>query len=225
MPVLSRVDIANLALGYLPAEPISSIDENSVGALYCRRYYPQVIADMLEGPNDWSFAIQRALLAPLLTNDRPSEWGYAYALPLNMASALRVLPDFSGLGLAIPIPLPSQPYAETWTAAGLYAETPYIIDGTTLYSNAATATIEYTIDDIAGIRVPQLVATAVGLDLASRICVVVKKDDARETKLIALANAAWERAIADDRNRQPDIQGQYISEAIAARRGYLTELP
>lgn len=225
MPVLSRIDISNLALAYLPAEAIVLIDENSLGARECRRFYPQVIADMLEGPNDWSFSIQRVLLAPLLTNDRPSEWVYAYALPTNMASALRVLPDFAGLGLTIPVPLPGQPFAETWTINGQYVETPYIIDGTTLYSNVQNATLEYTIDDIAGVRVPQLVATAASLDLASRICVPVKKDDARETKLISLANAAWERAIADDRNRQPDVQGGYISEAIAARRGYLTEQP
>jgi hypothetical protein len=225
MPALSRIDICNLALGYLPAEQIVSIEENSLGARYCRIFYPQVISDMLEGPNDWSFAIQRVLLAQLATNDRSNEWGYAYALPTNMASALRVLPDFSGLGLAIPIPLPGEPYAETWALSGQFIETPYIIDGTTLYSNIQTATLEYTINDIAGVRVPQLVVTAVSLDLAARICVPVKKDGDRETKLLSLANAAWERAIADDRNRQPEIQGGYISEAIAARRGYLTEQP
>lgn len=225
MPVLSRLAIANLALAYLPAEQIVSIDESSLGARECLRFYPQVISDMLEGPNNWSFGVQRVVLALLLTNDRPNEWAYAYALPANMASALRVLPDFVGMGLSLPIPLPGDPYAETWVTSGQFVETPYIIDGSTLYSNVQTATLEYTIDDIAGVRVPQLVATAVSLDLASRICVPVKKDDARETKLLALANAAWERAIADDRNRQPDIQGGYISEAMAARRGYLTEMP
>lgn len=224
MPVLSRVDIANLALGYLPAESISSIDENSVGARYCRIYYPQVLSSLLWGPHDWSFAVQRALLAPL-TNDRPSEWVYAYALPGNLASALRVLPDFTGLGLAIPIPLPGQPFAETWTINGQYVETPYIIDGTTLYSNVQNATLEYTIDDIAGASVPQPFVDALVLKLAAKLAVPVKKDSEMAKTLISLAEAQEQRAIADDRNRQPDIQGQYISEAIAARRGYLTELP
>jgi hypothetical protein len=44
-------------------------------------------------------------------------------------------------------------------------------------------------------------------------CVPVKKDSAREKELKSDAEVAWSRAIADDRNRQPDCYGDYISEA------------
>lgn len=222
MPTLSQIDISNIAIAHLPAHPIASMNENSLEARECRRFYPHVISDMLEGPNDWSFSVQRVSLALLATNDREMEWLYAYALPTNLGSAIRVIPDLSSAGIAIPVPLPGDPYAEAWATNGAYIETPYIIDGAALYSNVTSATLEYTINDVAGLNVPQLVITAISLDLASRIVVPVKKDSERETKLLMAANAAWERAIADDRNRQPETQVQYVSEAIMARRGYLS---
>jgi hypothetical protein len=219
---LSQLDLCNLALAHLPAAPITSVNEDSLEARECRRFYPHVIADMLEGPHDWSFANTRVQLAQL-TNDRSQEWLYAYGLPSNMASAIRIIPDLAGAGFAVPVPLPGEPYAESWAISGGYIETPYIIDGSTIYSNVQNATIEYTINDIAGINVSQLVVKAAAIDLASRLAVPVKKDSDRETKLMQATEIAWQRAIADDRNRQPEIQGQYISETIAARRGYLNE--
>jgi hypothetical protein len=221
----SRLEICNLALGHLPAAPIASIDENSLEARECRRYYPRVVADMLEGSHDWSFANQRVQLAALATNDRPSEWLHAYALPSNIGNPVRVLPDFEGLGLGLPVPLPGEPYAEAWAVTGGYFETPYIIEGTTLYSNVADATLEYAVNDIAGLNVSQLVATAMALDLAARLAVPVKKNSERESKLMAAAEMAWQRAIADDRNRHPEHSGQYVAEAMTVRRGYLTDMP
>lgn len=222
MPALSRLEVSNLAIAHVPAQPIASVEENSLPARECRRFYPHVIADMLEGPHDWSFANTRVLLAPLATNDRPNEWAYAYGLPANMASPIRILPDFNSLGIGLPVPLPGEPYAETWAAWSTLIETPYEIQGSTLYSNVADATLEYTINDIAGVNVSQLVITAISLDLASRIVVAIKKDSERETKLMTAAEAAWQRAIADDRNRHPQTYGDYYSETLAARQGYLS---
>jgi hypothetical protein len=61
------------------------------------------------------------------------------------------------------------------------------------------------------------------LDLASRLAVPVKGDSKREQEMAAAAENAWNVAIADDRNRHPQQTGQFISEAMAARRGYLTD--
>lgn len=224
MPVPSQLSICNLALAHLPAAEISSMNEDSLEARECRRFYPEVMADMLGGPHDWSFANQRVVLAGL-TNDRDFEWLYAYALPSNLGSPIRVIPDLEGAGIAVPVPLPGEPYAETWGISTGYIETPYILEGTTLYSNVQNATLEFTINDVAGVNISQLAVRAISLDLASRICVPIKKDSDRETKLMQAAEAAWQRAIADDRNRQPENQGGYIAENIAARRGYLTEAP
>jgi hypothetical protein len=225
MPVPSQLSISNLALAHLPAAPIAAVSENSLEARECRRFYPEVMADMLAGPHDWSFGDQRVLLAQLGANDRDQEWLYAYALPSNLGSPIRVIPDLAGAGFAVPVPLPGDPYAETWMTDGVFIETPYIIEGSTLYSNVQNASLEFTINDVAGVNISQLAIRAVSLDLASRIVVPIKKDSDRETRLIQAAEAAWQRAIADDRNRQPETQGGYISEQLAARRGYLSEVP
>lgn len=222
MPALSRLDVSNEAIALLPAEPISSVDENSLPARECRRSYPSVISALLEGPHDYSFANQRALMAQLATNDRPSEWAYAYALPANLGSPIRVLPDFDSLGIGIPVPLPGDPYAEAWSTWATSFETPYEIQGSTLFSNTQNATLEYTINDVAGLNVSRLFLDALALRLAAKICVPVKKDSDRESKLMTAAEAAEQRAIADDRNRNPQTYGDWYSETLAARQGYLS---
>lgn len=218
-PVPNQLSISNQACALLPCEPIASIDENSLPARECRRFYRQVVAEMLEGPHRFSFSNQRVSLASAEANDREYEWLYAYVLPANMASATRVIPDLESLGLGIPLPLPGQPYSETWATMLNGYEMPYIIEGTTLYTNAATATLEYAINDIEGMAIPNKVARALAADLASRICVPVKKDSGREKELLSMADLAWDRAIAEDRNRQPEGYGDYVSEAMIARHG------
>lgn len=224
MPVPSQLSLSNQALAALPAKEIASLNENSLEARECRRFYPQVMADMLEGPHDWSFANARVLLALKTVNDRDKEWLYAYALPSNLASPIRVIPDLTAAGIAVPVPFPGEPYAETWSVSGNYIETPYIIEGSTLYSNVQTATLEYTINDVAGVNISQLALRMIALKLGAFLAIPVKKDSEREATLLKLAEIAEQKAIADDRNRQPETQDQYISESIAARRGYLTGL-
>ncbi len=225
MPSFSKIEISNKALARIRASVIASIDENTLEARECRRFYDEAMGDMLEGDHDWSFANQRVALAQL-TNDRPNEWGYAYALPSNMAggSSIRVLPDLDALGLGLPVPLAGDPYAETWASHGNYVEAPYTVEGSTLYTNYATATLEYGINDAAGVVVPHRVVTALTLDLASRIAVPIKNDKERESTLQAAATIQWERAIADDRNRHPQHTGGYVSETMLARRGYLPDM-
>ena len=219
MAALAKIDLWNRAIGRLPATPIASVDENSLEARECRRYYPAVLSDMFEGPHDWSFANTRVPLAQLLTNDRSAEWLFAYQLPSNVGNPIRVLPDLNALGLSLPMPLPGDPYSEIWATMVTNLEAPYVIEGQTLYTNAEGATLEYTVGDIDGVPVPQLAITALEIDLAARICVPVKKDSAREKDLVSLAEIAWQRAIADDNNRNPQSYGDYVSESMIARHG------
>jgi hypothetical protein len=203
MPAISQLHVSNLALARLPAKEIAAIDEHGMEARECRRFYPQVIADMLEGPHDWSFANRRQLLAEV-TNDRPYEWDFAYALPSDCGSPIKVVPDYTSI--AFWCPNPSDEY-------------PYEIEGSTLYTHVPSATLEYTISNVAGIRISQLCITAIATDLASRICHPVKQDQTREAKLQQDAEVAWERAIADDRNRQPQQYAEYMPESLLARHG------
>jgi hypothetical protein len=216
MPAFSRIDLENRSLARIRAKQIVTVEENSLEARECRRFYPQIMAEMLEGPNAFSFAVQRASLALMATNDRDQEWLYAYALPANIASPIRVLPNLSAMGLALPVPVIGDPYFETWAASGAYLETPYIIDGSTLYSNETDATLEYVLNDISG-----RVALYVELELAARLAVPVKGDSAREKELLGMSEVALQRAIADDRNRQPENSDNFVSEAMLVRGGSL----
>lgn len=218
MDAPTREQICNWALAKIRAAPIASFNENSLEARECRRFYPLALAKMLEGPNDWSFAIQRVTLASA-DNDREYDWLYAYNLPSNMAQAIRVLPDLSAAGIALPVAISGQPYAETWSSVGLDFQMNYEIAGGKLYTNAEDAILEYVISDITGIRIGALCADALATELAAMLAVPVKGQSDREQALQGEAEVKWQRAIAEDRNRHPEQTGNYVSEALAARHG------
>ena len=212
----SQTDICNQAIALIKAKAIQSIEENSLEARECRRFYPQVVAEMLEGPHDWSFANRRVALAAV-TNGREHEWLFAYAVPADMASPIRLIPDLSSLGF--PALLPGQSYGDVWLLGGLY-ERPYVIENGIVYSDEETAFLEYAINDVDEVVLPALVVRALTHDLASRIAVPVKGDRKLRRELLEETDLFWQRAIADDKNRHPDRNGSYISEAQLARSGW-----
>lgn len=215
----SRIDICNQAVALLPAQQMASYEENSLEARECRRFYPSIISRMLEGPDDWSFANKRAVLARLGTNGREQEWLYAYAPPADMGTPIRLIPDLASLGIGVPMPLAGEPYAEAW---GLYAplyEQPYLFEGGVIYSNTASAIFEYGVNTIAEASLPAMVVEVVVLELASKLAVPVKKDRKLKIELMQEAEIAWQRAMADDKNRHPQVMPSHRSEALAARAG------
>jgi hypothetical protein len=212
----TRESICNLALGKIKAKPIASFDEDSLSAQECRRFYPEVIQAMLEGDEDWHFIVQRAALVEK-ANDREAEWTYAYQLPSNMARAIAVIPDLETLGLSLPVTVSNAPYMETWATLRADYSADYIIVGTTLYTNAENARLEYRINDITGVDLPHRVGQALAIELAAHLAVPLKGDSAREKDLLNQTETAWERAIADSRNRQPTSYPAYESEMLAAR--------
>lgn len=216
----AKLDIWNQAIDLIKAKRVDSPDENSLEARTCRLHYPQAVSAMLEGPHDWSFQNRRVALA-VLANERTSEWLYAYALPADMGSPIRLIPDLEAAGLGYPVPLPGEPYAETWALPNGAYDTPYLIENGVLYSNTENATLEYGINDIEEADLTAKVADALITDLASRIVVPVKGDRKLRRELMEEADLLWQRAMADDQNRNPRMSGQYVSEAEAARAGYL----
>lgn len=217
----SRIDICNQAVALIGAKQMQSPGEQSLEARECNRFYPQVISNMLEGPHDWSFANRRVLLAQLGSNDRTHEWLYAYGVPADMGTPIRLLPDLDGAGLGFPVPLPGEPYAETWALGGLY-DVPYLIENGVLYANVENATLEYGINAIEEASLTSLVVDAIVTDLAYRLAVPVKKDRALRRQLMEESDLAWQRAMADDANRNPRQYGEYISETMAVRAGWHT---
>lgn len=213
----AKLDRWNDACDEIGAARILAENENSTEARACRRHYPLVIAEMLVG-KDFSMATRRTLLTET-TNDRSNDWLYAYSLPGNMASPLKLIPDIEALGLGIPVPIPGQPYLESWSIQSDLAA-PYIIEGTTLYTNAEGATLEHTINDLTGIITSPLVDRAIALELAARIAVPVKRSIELKREKQAEARVAWDEALADDRNRQPVNDYGHTSMLEQAREGY-----
>jgi hypothetical protein len=219
----SRINICNQAIDIIKAKRIQSLTENSLEARVCNTHYPQMVSEMLEGAignHTFSFANRRGVLA-VVTNDRSHEWAFAYAVPADMGNAVAILPDFEGVGLGLPVPLPGQPYAETWAGLGGY-EAPYRIENGVIYTDIENATLEYGINDIEEAVLPAQLAKAMVSDLASRLAVPVKGDSKLKRALQEEADLYWQRAIADDKNRNPERSGEYVSEAQAARAGWLT---
>lgn len=220
MATASRIDLCNKAISRIKAEQIQDIDDQTLAARECRRHYPDVISEMLGGTHDWSFQNRRVALAET-TNDRTGEWLYAYAVPADMGAPIRLLPDLASIGGGYPVPLPGEPYAETWALGGLY-DSPYLIENGILYSNLAGATLEYGIGDIEEVVLPPLVQRAIYTDLAARLAVPVKTNEKLAETLSSEAELWWQRAMAVDLNQNPQRQGGFISETQAARAGYLT---
>lgn len=216
VPAPSQIDICIEALADIRATIIQDINETSNEARYCRIYYPKIVGRALEGPHHWSFARQRIQLAVAATNDRPYEWLYAYRVPANMAKAIRVLPDLQSLGIALPQPIPGEPYSETWATLNGY-EVPYEILSGFLYTNAQNAWLDYTISDISGVPETNLFAAAVALELASKLAVPLKGDAQLKKDKVVEAELAWQVAVAADLNRQPQDWGDFLSESMVAR--------
>lgn len=212
----SRVSISNMALAELPANPIASMGEESLEARECTRVYDQCLQELLE-LHEWGFANRRIVLAAQ-TNDRESEWSYAYALPVGVGTPRRVLPDLTGVALSLPLPGPFEPpYYEVWGLTSGTGYTDYIIENGVIYSNYENATLEYGASTVAEAVMPSLFVRALALEIASRIAMPIKKSRELKGDLIKQAEIAKDRAKADDMNRQPQRAPWYINEVEVAR--------
>src|SRR3569623_1574967 len=172
------ITTCNLALGELRAAPIVDIAEDSIEARECTRYYPQCLRILLER-QDWAFANRRATLAELATNDRAAEWGHAYVLPVDCATPVRRV-----------------------AADGCAPD--FIVENRTLYTSLGGAVLEYAVNAVAESEMTGLFVDALAYALAARLAVPIR--DSREIKgqMLQQAEVAFQRAVAEDRNRQPE---------------------
>jgi len=223
----SDLDICNMALRDLPTRTISSLNpayDQSLSAQECSMQYPIVVQELLEEYN-YDFAITRVALAAT-DNDRESEWSNAYALPINMAKPLRVLPDLTAAGVT-PVG------ATTWLS--LYGVFPwprgdaseryamnYIIAGDKLYTSTDNAWLEFLRTDVPTSSFPPSLTRAIAAELAVRLCPALLKSDTREKVLMGKAELFKQRAQADALNRQPRSDPSYVSMEEAARGDYAT---
>lgn len=218
---LDKIGICNEALAEVPADPIADFDEESLEAEWAGRRYGPALAFLLE-QHDWKFPITRGALAAI-DNDRPGEWAYAYALPSNCASELRLFPAYQNPSLAqLPL-LAGQRLAPTYAyyfPVDILAYS-YLIAGRTVYTNVQEAVLEYVRDDPSEATFSAMFTRALSLELASRLVMPIKKDPKRQGDLIKMAEVARDRAIADSRNRDPSESRYDIfqNESQLAREG------
>lgn len=188
------ITTCNLALGELRAPPITDIAEDSLEARECARFYPHCLRLLLER-HDWSFTHRRASLAELATDDRRDEWPHAFALPADCATPLRLVAPCHGGAID------------------------FIVEHRTLYARLPDVVLEYAARDLDEGEASALFVDALVYVLAARLAVPIR--DSRETKgqLLQQAEVAFQRAVAADRNRQPEHDGPNDDAVSRARLG------
>lgn len=213
------IQICNEAISDLPAHPITGLDDGRKEARECLRHLNGVVADLLD-EHDYDFARRRVTLASV-ANAREGEWGYAYALPDEIVSPIKLVRNYSAnsVGLVVtPI------YYWPGLDLGLLGCAPidYEIANGTLFTNLEEAILEYSIDAVEPNKWPPLFAQAVIRLLAARIYrpILGEKSDTREwTVKQQAARLAADAAIASDLNRRPRGRKEFVSEAERARGG------
>lgn len=203
-----QISICNQALAEIVAEPIESLNEQSLGARECGRYYDQALRAILE-THPWGFATRRAIL-PATINSRPVEWLASFALPTDIAKPLKVmsLAQVAGSGVS-------------WWLDDSILGVPYIIEGAILYCQVADAVLAYTTTDVNASAFSAKFVDALAFELASRIVMPIKKSREMKGDLIKQAENAKQRAMADDMNRQP-IAPAWSDQIQSARDGGYT---
>ena len=200
------ITVCNLALSELRAPSIIDIDEDTTESAKCKLFYPQSLKVLLER-YEWSFATRIATLAELTDNVRSSEWGHAYALPADIATAKRLVPPNEWPSLSSSVP--------PWPVN----DQPFIIEAGVLYSQIPSVVLEYSISDLDEAVMPAMFIDALAFALAARLAVPLRDDPKLKGQLLQQAEVAAQRAIADDANRQPQRQHDPIDEVAIARAG------
>lgn len=96
----SKLDIWNLALSHIgDGDDVDDVDEQSVEAEQCRKFYPMA-RDMTLERHNWDFAIDTVQLS-VLAETASGIWAYRYALPSDYIKAVKVAPDLSSLSTTL----------------------------------------------------------------------------------------------------------------------------
>lgn len=213
----SETHICNMALGHVGnSNQIASLTEKSNEARACTLFYEQCRDEVLSA-FPWPFATVIDALT-LIETDPTTEWGHSYRYPVDALTTFRIPSGFDRL---------SAPGAGwCWTSWG-YAvfpaiPVPYRIvsddSGKLIYTDMASATIEYTrrLTDVA--QFPADFVSALALKLAGEIAPMVTGGD--QFKLGPLALQRYEEALVKAQaraanERQQDRPGD--ADSISAR--------
>lgn len=209
------VQICNEAISDLPAHPITDINDSAKEARECARHLPGVVSDLV-GVHDFDFVRRREALAAV-TNERSAEWAYAYALPDEIVSPVKLVWDYESNSL------PGYVFTPVlyWGAFDLSQRSiDYDVADGVLYTNLEEAILEYSTDALEPNKWSPLFAQAVIRTLASRIYrpILGEKADTQEWVVKnQAAQRAMNEAVADDLNRNPRQRKAFVSDGAMAR--------
>lgn len=85
----SDVDICNLALLHLGAEPITALTDGSAQAAVCNAVYP-TLRDTYLASFPWAFATEKGTLLTADAANPPTEWHYRFKVPPGFLTLLRI---------------------------------------------------------------------------------------------------------------------------------------
>lgn len=203
------ISICNIALSEVRAGSIVSLDDPKPEARACAIHYQDCLNILLEA-HDWGFATVIGTVAAV-RNDRPGEWGNAYALPSDCVNVCRVAD-----GTTLPLTGVFYPWPYSWPRPPFYLDR-FLIAGTTLYCNVANAALEYVSNTVEEGRYPAGFRRALELALAARLATALLDDRAKKGDLIQEYEAEKRRAMAEDMNRYPRRDYPTVDEVALVR--------
>ena len=156
MAVMTSVKICNLALKRLGQENIGDLQASDPLSSLCNQFY-EPIRQELEMSFEWSFAISRAILAPV-TGDTLNKYGYKYQLPVS-PKCLKVLTLIN---------VADETYEDL--------EVEWTIEGLELFTDQTPAAIKFIKDVTQVVELPLLFIKAFALRLAMEMCIKLTQD-------------------------------------------------
>lgn len=197
----SAVDIANLALSLLGADPlVTSLDppDRQVLAQRAAQFWPLARREALAGPYSFACARRRATLAEVVNDS--AEFAYAYRVPSDCIRPRHVLNNDATDG------------AETGRAV-------FRVEGSTLYTQQAEAVLVYSVDVPDPATYPPDLVTALGMALAGYLAGAIVKGEKGTRLAAAWADRAMDalmRAAVNDANASHDT-AEFKPASLRAR--------
>lgn len=184
---MSKVQICNRGLStYLGEGRINSFTEDTPAAVQCSLHYDDTLQVLIQS-HHWIFAKGRKVLAQL-TNDRPDEWAYKYAVPSD-AQVIQWVNDAASAAML--------------SAQNTDPTAPYEPFGQFIYTNAATASCEYTQLVTDTTLFPAHFKKALSAAIAGNVAMPITEDTKRAQFAMQQASEALDEAICIDENQSP----------------------
>lgn len=211
----TSTQVCNLGLRQIPTTAIISLTDGSLNAYHCAAVYPQKLALLME-ITGWLAATTRVALAAESVNDRSGEWGYKYAIPSDMALAVKLIAPLVGTGEADVLCGPLVAVTDPNTLAPWAFEE----SGGFLYTNLLDATLEYISDNPTISAMPAVFVEALAYMVAVEVVMPITKNLQRKRDLTSEAEAKIQKAVAANANRnQPEYGDDYVPDVVKARMG------